>query len=111
MFPSPVLIALLRFCKIICGMETQLLKTAALLSPFLVARLQLLRGHPQEDVVLFLGVVVLVALKRRKITRQTDDCIKSHVEVPPGKLTKEIERHSVTVRDILNQHVDAASYL
>lgn len=35
---------------------------AALLSPFLVPRLQLLGSVPQEDVVLFLGVVVLVAL-------------------------------------------------
>lgn len=33
------------------------------LSPFLVARLQLLSGIPQKDVVLFLGVVVLVALR------------------------------------------------
>ena len=35
---------------------------AALLSPFLVPRLQLLGSVPQEDVVLFLGVVVLMAL-------------------------------------------------
>lgn len=35
---------------------------AALLSPFLVPRLQLLSGVPQKDVVLFLGVVVLMAL-------------------------------------------------
>lgn len=35
----------------------------ALLSPFLVPRLQLLRSIPQEDVVLFLGVVVLIALR------------------------------------------------
>lgn len=36
---------------------------AALLSPFLVPRLQLLGGVPQEDVVLFLGVVVLMTLR------------------------------------------------
>lgn len=36
----------------------------ALLSPFLVSWLQLLGSIPQEDVVLFLGVVVLVALRR-----------------------------------------------
>lgn len=36
---------------------------AALLSPFLVPGLQLLGSTPQEDVVLFLGVVVLMALK------------------------------------------------
>lgn len=75
-------------CAIPGVMETQLLTTAALLSPFLVARLQLLGGHPQEDVVLFLGVVVLMALVRRKSTGR-----------------------SVTVRDILNQRVHAASYL
>lgn len=33
------------------------------LSPFLVPRLQLLSSVPQKDVVLFLGVVVLMALK------------------------------------------------
>lgn len=37
---------------------------AALLSPFLVSWLQLFSSVPQEDVVLFLGVVVLVALRR-----------------------------------------------
>lgn len=36
----------------------------ALLSPFLVSWLQLLSSIPQEDVVLFLGVVVLVALRK-----------------------------------------------
>lgn len=36
---------------------------AALLSPFLVSWLQLFSSVPQEDVVLFLGVVILVALK------------------------------------------------
>lgn len=36
---------------------------AALLSPFLVPRLQLLGSVPQEDVVLFLGVVVLMSLR------------------------------------------------
>lgn len=36
---------------------------AALLSPFLVPRLQLLGSVPQEDVVLFLGVVVLMTLR------------------------------------------------
>lgn len=86
-FLHQFLIALFLFCPILGVMETQLLTTAALLSPFLVPRLQLLGGHPQEDVVLFLGVVVLVALKRRKTKR------------------------SVTVRDILNQHVHAAAYL
>lgn len=38
---------------------------AALLSPFLVPRLQLLGSIPQEDVVLFLGVVVLMALRQK----------------------------------------------
>lgn len=36
---------------------------AALRSPFLVSWLQLFGSVPQEDVVLFLGVVILVALK------------------------------------------------
>lgn len=37
---------------------------AALLSPFLVPWLQLLSSVPQEDVVLLLGVVVLMALRK-----------------------------------------------
>lgn len=43
---------------------------AALLSPFLIPRLQLLGSVPQEDVVLFLGVVVLMALMRIQMTAQ-----------------------------------------
>lgn len=60
--------------------ETQPVTTAALLSPFLVARLQLLGGHPQEDVVLFLGVVVLVALKRGKNDKTISGC-QTHFKI------------------------------
>lgn len=60
--------------------KPQPVTTAALLSPFLVARLQLLGGHPQEDVVLFLGVVVLVALKRGKNDKTFSGC-QTHFQI------------------------------
>lgn len=51
----------------------------ALLSPFLVSWLQLLSSVPQEDVVLFLGVVVLVALRKSDTGRKNEKetCSKS----------------------------------
>lgn len=51
----------------------------ALLSPFLVSWLQLLSSIPQEDVVLFLGVVVLMALRKSDSDRKNEKetCSKS----------------------------------
>lgn len=49
---------------------------AALLSPFLVSWLQFLSSIPQEDIVLFLRVVVLVALGESYSERKIEQGVR-----------------------------------